>query len=195
MNRTAEAEYTKRLVSLQSVWWKRLFDVQAPYRWNIKRLNLGKTLDIGCGIGRNLKNLSPESMGVDHNPHSVQICKELGLRAFLSADFERSDQAKSDCFDSILIAHVLEHTQFNDALQLVSSYLKYLKPGGRLLLITPQERGYASDATHLTFFDFKRLSQLVDQLGLKLENLASFPFPRPVGRFFKYNEFNLIARK
>lgn len=195
MSSTAEAEYTKRLVNLQSIWWKRIFDVQAPYRWNIRRLNLGKTLDLGCGIGRNLKHLHLDSVGIDHNPHSIEICTQLGLKAYLPSDFEKSELARGESFDAILIAHVLEHTLFNDALSLIRDYLKFLRPNGRVVLITPQELGYSSDETHLTFFDFGLLTKIANDLNLKVETKRSFPFPRAAGKFFKYNEFNLIARK
>ncbi|MBV9592170.1 MAG: hypothetical protein JO147_00020, partial [Actinobacteria bacterium] len=55
---TKDAAYTERLIDLQTVWWKRLLPVQAPYRYNMRRLPLGHTLDIGCGIGRILEHLS-----------------------------------------------------------------------------------------------------------------------------------------
>ena len=60
---TRGADYAERLETLETARWKRVLDVQAPYRWNLRRLGLGFTLDIGCGIGRNL----PVAAGaVDH---------------------------------------------------------------------------------------------------------------------------------
>ena len=55
------------------VWWKKLLDVQAPYRWNLQRLKLGLTLEIGCGIGRNLMHLKGQGIGIDHNFQSVEM--------------------------------------------------------------------------------------------------------------------------
>ena len=49
--------YADRLQTLEQARWKQLLDVQAPYRWNIRRLGLGRTLDVGCGLGRNLAHL------------------------------------------------------------------------------------------------------------------------------------------
>ena len=60
----------------QQVWWKKALNVQAPYRWNLRRQRLGRTLDVGCGIGRNLETLDPGSVGVDHNEHSVAVGAE-----------------------------------------------------------------------------------------------------------------------
>ena len=51
---TETAAYRDRLVNLSGAWWKRLVPVQAPYRFNVRRLCPGLTLEIGCGIGRNL---------------------------------------------------------------------------------------------------------------------------------------------
>jgi SAM-dependent methyltransferase len=97
---TADADYTARLSRLQNVWWKRVFDVQAPYRWNLRRLHLGRTLDIGCGIGRNLAYLPPGSVGVDHNPHSIEVARERGLKTFLPAEFSSAPHSKAGSFDS-----------------------------------------------------------------------------------------------
>jgi DNA primase len=40
----------KRLRAGDPVWWKQLLDVQRPYRWHIRRLELGFVLDVGCGF-------------------------------------------------------------------------------------------------------------------------------------------------
>jgi hypothetical protein len=61
-------------------------------------------------------------------------------------------------------------------------------------MITPQERGYATDATHVEFHDLDVLRGMARDLGLVVERARSFPFPRPVGRIFPYNEFVVVAR-
>ena len=62
---TETPEYAERLVRLQTVWWKRLLNVQAIYGWNLMRLEPGLCLEIGCGIGRNLHHLRDSGIGVD----------------------------------------------------------------------------------------------------------------------------------
>ena len=54
---TDAPDYATRLQTLEQARWKQLLDVQAPYRWNIRRLGLGRTLDVGCRLGRNLAHL------------------------------------------------------------------------------------------------------------------------------------------
>lgn len=51
---TKDRTYTARLVEIQSAWWKRMLNVQALYGWNLRRLAPGFTLDLGCGLDRDL---------------------------------------------------------------------------------------------------------------------------------------------
>lgn len=164
-------------------------NLQLPYRWNLNRLNPGYTLDVGCGIGRNLANL--EGVGIDPNETCVTIARSFGLKAFTPTDF----CAEPETFDSLLFAHVLEHMDRRSAEQLVKQYLPYLRPGGQVILICPQEAGFRSDATHVQFCDFDALRELAMSLGLTVQRSYSFPFARWVGRMFKYNEFVVAAIK
>ncbi len=192
---TIDKDYTERLVTKQFVWWKKLLDVQRPYRYNINKLDLGFTLDIGCGIGRNLLHIKGNGVGVDHNKDSVSICKQKGLIAYTNEDFLSSDYAKENRFDSILLAHVAEHMTEKQATDLLKEYLPFLKNKGKIVLITPQEAGYASDATHVQFTDFTVVKRIFSNLGVIKKKFYSFPFPRFVGKIFKYNEFISVAQK
>lgn len=191
---TAADEYTERLAQLEGARWKRLLDVQAPYRWNLKRL-VGQraVLDVGCGIGRNLANLGPGSVGVDHNAHSVAYCRSRGLVACTVEEFWASPHAKPGSFDGLLAAHLVEHMDRAAALEVLGSYLPCLRPGAVVVVITPQERGYASDETHVRFCGFEEVAELCDTLGLRVHSQASFPLPRWTGKLFTYNEFVTVA--
>ncbi|OJX62617.1 MAG: hypothetical protein BGO95_07800 [Micrococcales bacterium 73-13] len=191
---TSGADYAHRLHRLQSAWWKRLIRAQAPYHADVRRLRLGATLDIGCGPGRLLQALPPRSVGVDHNPHLVRIARERGLPAYTVEEFAASPElARPARYDTLLVAHLVEHLEYPVALELMRGYLPYLRPGGRVMLITPQERGFDSDPTHLAFADFDVLRRLCADLALSVEREWSFPFPRWAGRPFVYNEFHLLA--
>jgi SAM-dependent methyltransferase len=192
---TTDAAYTARLSSIGGVWWKRALDVQAPYRWNLQRLKLGFTLDIGCGLGRNLAHLGGQGVGIDHNPGSVELARARGLNAYLLDEFEQTDYNRPLTFDSILMAHVAEHMTEEEAGVLLEKHSALLKPSGRVVLITPQERGFDSDPTHVQFLDFEALRRIAARCGLEIEKQYSFPFPRAFGRLFKYNEFVSISVK
>lgn len=187
MTDTTTPEYAVRL-KRQTVWWKVLLDVQAPYRWKLRRLNPGHTLDVGCGIGRNL--VSIDGVGIDWNKACVAAAKARGLIAYEPEEF----CAEPGSFDSLLLSHVLEHMNRNAARELIRRYLPYLKPNGQVILITPQERGFQSDDTHVQFLDLDALQQIAESLDLEIDSACSFPFPRWAGHVFTYNEFWLTAR-
>jgi SAM-dependent methyltransferase len=193
---TAGAAYADRLTHLSGQRWKQVLDVQAPYRRNVQRLTLGRTLDIGCGIGRNLAYLSNESVGVDHNPHSIQVARERGLSAFTDAEFfADSEVAVKASFDALLAAHLIEHMPLEQSQEVLESYLPFLKDGARCVFICPQELGFKTDETHVLFAGFEVLRSLSDRLGLRFEYEYSFPFHRLAGRVFPYNEFVHVSRK
>ncbi len=192
---TNDPAYTERLKHLESIWWKRLLDVQRPYRRHLQSLKLGLVLDVGCGVGRNLKNLGGKAIGVDQNPNSVSVARERGFTAFVPDEFFKSEYASPEKFDALLFSHVIEHMRFDEARVLIEMYSPFLRAGGRVVCITPQEAGFRSEPTHVEPFDFAALSRLVRSVGLEVDKHYSFPFPRFVGTFFRYNEFVLLAHK
>lgn len=192
---TDGADYAERMAGLEQVWWKRLLDVQAPYRWNIRRLELGRTLDVGCGLGRNLAHLDRDSVGVDHNATAVATARSRGLQAETAGEFHSGPHARPGAFESLLAAHVVEHMPEPDARKLLAEYLPYVRDGGKVVLITPQERGYATDATHVRFCGYPEVRALCEAAGLRVVRQISFPFPRAAGRVFPYNEFVTLARR
>ncbi|HKA17328.1 MAG TPA: class I SAM-dependent methyltransferase [Blastocatellia bacterium] len=192
---TNEFGYSSLLLKKGDVWWKRLLDVQAPYRWNLRRLNPGFTIDIGCGLGRNLLHLNGNGVGIDHNQHAVAIARSRGLQAFTTEDFKGSQFNRADLFDSILLSHVAEHLTETAVVELLREHVPLLKQNGQVIIICPQDYGYRSDPTHVQFLDFGRLRNIARQAGLMPVREYSFPFPRVFGHLFKYNEFVAVSRK
>jgi SAM-dependent methyltransferase len=189
---TQDLGYTQRLETLEGARWKQLLDVQRPYRWNLRRSVTGRTLEVGCGIGRNLLALT-DAVGVDHNAGSIEVARSRGLRAWSTAEWPTCPDAVPASFDTLLVAHVLEHMDAATADDLMRSYLPFLRERARLVLICPQERGYASDATHVRFVDAVDLVALAQTFGFSPVRTGSFPLPRVAGRVFTYNEFVAVA--
>lgn len=190
---TKGVDYTERLTRLEKKRWKDVLDVQRPYRWNLRRLNPGKTLEVGCGIGRLLRYLPDGSVGVDHNAHSIKACTDEGMIAYQTDKFFKSKDAKKNHYDSILLAHVVEHMTPDENIEVLKSYLPYLKKDGKLIIICPQEKGFTTDQTHVALYDFNDLEKLLKRIKFDIQNKQSFPFPRVAGKVFTYNEFIVTA--
>jgi 2-polyprenyl-3-methyl-5-hydroxy-6-metoxy-1,4-benzoquinol methylase len=126
---TENSDYTERLKRLEQPLWKRALDVQRPYR-NKLRAVFGdrEVLEIGCGLGRCLGHLAPHGVGVDHNRHSIEVCRERGLTAFTTDEFGDSEYAKPGRFGGLLAAHLIEHMPRPQAVEILGSYLEYLAP-------------------------------------------------------------------
>jgi 2-polyprenyl-3-methyl-5-hydroxy-6-metoxy-1,4-benzoquinol methylase len=194
MEDTRDPQYAKRLASLGDRGWKKFFNVQAPYRWNLDRLQLGRTLDIGCGLGRNLINLH-DGVGVDHNAEAIQIARSKGLNAYTTSEWELAPEAVPASFDTILMAHVLEHMSLEESDMIVSEYIKFLRPKGKMVLICPQEKGFPTDPTHVRWVDEQALRETGARHGFEEQKNYSFPFGRRFGRYFTYNEFVYVGIK
>jgi SAM-dependent methyltransferase len=177
------------------VRWKRWLDVQAPYRRHLRELDLGFILDVGCGIGRTFAHCDGNGVGIDHNPASVELARAQGFEAYEVDEFWRTSHAEKASFDSLLFSHVLEHMKADAAAALVAKYAPLLRANGRLVCLCPQEAGFRSDPSHVSFCNFDTLQRIVHEAGLAVERTYSFPFPRLVGHVFPHNEFVLIARK
>jgi hypothetical protein len=101
--------------------------------------------------------------------------------------------ARPGSFDSLLFAYVLEHMAKEEAVGLIAEYRRFAKAGARLIIITPQEAGFRHDPSHVSFTDFAAIGDICSRVGADIDRQFSFPFPRPVGRIFAYNEFVVTA--
>jgi SAM-dependent methyltransferase len=190
---TKSKDYAKRLQTLSGARWKLILDVQRPYRWNLKRLGLGRTLDVGCGIGRNLGNLSKDSIGVDHNAHSVELAKRTGFNAVTVEEFMKNKYGK-ESFDSMLLAHVLEHLTTQDGIAIIKEYLPYVS--NKVVVICPQEKGFKTDETHINYLNHKDIEQILEKSGLTVIKSYSFPLNKLIGsKAFTYNETVVVGIK
>jgi hypothetical protein len=134
-------------------------------------------------------------VGLDLNPFSVAEARRSGLRALTPAEFAASSWCRPVAFDSLLLSHVAEHMRREELLALLREHLAYVRPGGLLILVTPQEVGFRSDPSHVEFLDTAALRSVADTLGLVPVRDYSFPFPRFFGRLFVYNEFVSVSRR
>lgn len=90
-------------------------------------------LDFGCGGGYILSGIPcARRLGIEINPHAAQIARGNGLTVFGNL------QEVTERPDVIISSHALEHT--HEPLEVLRTLARILKPGGRLVLVTPYER-------------------------------------------------------
>lgn len=101
----------------------------------------GRVLDVGCGNGailKKLKDLGWQVEGTETDSSVVQRLAEDSILVHHGILEELPIQPAS--FDVITMKHVLEHLP--DPLQTFMKAKKILKPGGRLVLSTPNTNGF-----------------------------------------------------
>lgn len=110
-----------------------------------------RLLDLGCGRGEWLE-LSGEwgfdASGVDLSDGMLDACRKLGLQAS-SADALQTLRAQDDQSVALVSAfHLIEHMAFNDVRALVSEAHRILRPGGLLILETPNPENLVVGASN-----------------------------------------------
>lgn len=100
----------------------------------------GPCLDVGCGRGLWLEWLNTQGIaaqGVDSNPNVVAQAQAAGLNVFCQ-DGLLWLQEQPDASAAVVTAfHVVEHLSLAQRLLLVKEAFRVLKPGGLLILETP----------------------------------------------------------
>ncbi len=97
-------------------------------------------LDIGCGRGEWLEVLAAAGFvarGVDSNPVMVAGCRARGLDVVQGDGIGYVGQLPSESLGMLSAIHVIEHMGFNDLVLLLDEARRVLRPGGMLVLETP----------------------------------------------------------
>jgi O-antigen chain-terminating methyltransferase len=100
----------------------------------------GKAFDVGCGRGEWLELMVEAGfapVGVDLDADMLQACRERGLPVFQGDAIEHLAALDSDSHVLVSAFHVVEHVSFEQVRTIVSEALRVLKPGGLLILETP----------------------------------------------------------
>jgi 2-polyprenyl-3-methyl-5-hydroxy-6-metoxy-1,4-benzoquinol methylase len=131
-------------------------------------------LELGCGPGYLLGYLKQMGFttvdGIDLSEEQIAIARELGHRAEVADVFEYLDQ-RAGQYDAILAFDFIEHFQKQELHRLTGAIAASLKPGGRLILQTPNGQGIMAgyiiygDLTHGTIFTPGSLQQMLGLLG------------------------------
>jgi len=97
----------------------------------------GRLLDIGCGSGAflaKMRELGWNVTGVEFDRKTVKVAREhFGLNIY-EGTLEEADFFENE-FDVLTMNHVIEH--FYDPITTLKEVYRILKPGGKLVIITP----------------------------------------------------------
>ncbi len=109
------------------------------------KLKTAKILDVGCGSGATLqllKDLGWDVYGLEIDKNAVKAAKERGLSNVRLGGYEEISNFPNNYFDSIRLYHVIEHIP--DPIKCLKLIHKKLKPGGEILLGTPNNDSVVS---------------------------------------------------
>jgi SAM-dependent methyltransferase len=142
--------------------------------WLYPRLNgclIGKTLDIGCGIGDFL-SYRDDIVGVDINIKMVEWCRSQGQQV----EKMKVDELpfKDGSYDSIIMDNVLEHIKNPE--KILREAYRVLRSNGVFLLGVPGSYGYTKDSDHKVFYSEERLIQTLEINGFAKQEIFSMPF-------------------
>lgn len=127
-------------------------------------------LDLGCGRGEWLEVLRENNLyctGVDRNDLMIDFCKSAGFDVVQSDALAYLRSLSDNSQGAITSFHMIEHLPFELTLTLIDEALRVLKPGGILILETPNPQNIAVGA-HTFYLDPTHIR----------------PLPSPMLRFF-----------
>lgn len=103
-----------------------------------------KILDIGCGTGQLMKELSVVGSvyGIDVSQQAIQYCKKRGLSHVVKADASERIPYPAKSFTAVVMLDVLEHIK-EDA-KVLNEINRVLVPGGVLIITVPAYKFFYS---------------------------------------------------
>lgn len=111
-----------------------------------------RVIDLGSGMGGFVRLLSAaghEAWGVDADEACVAAARALGCEIVQADVLDYLSGLEPGSVDAIFSAHLVEHLPYQTVLDVIRLSHRVLRPGGRLLLVTPNPRALI---THLEFY-------------------------------------------
>ncbi len=125
-----------------------LFSLEEKHWWHLAKRGLVvnlitglvqgsefKILDIGCGTGKNVEELSKFGLvfGIDNSKQAIDFCRQRGLKNLKLCQADKTGFPKG-FFDAVTLLDVLEHA---DDMKVCKEVHRILKPGGVVIITVP----------------------------------------------------------
>lgn len=160
------------------------------YNENLKYIEEGKLLDIGCGNGKfmlKMRELGWQCQGIEFSPVAVEACRKNNLEVF-QGELKNAGLPENS-FDLVIARHVVEHLA--DVCSFFAEVSKVVKPDGYFHIRTPNSQALArnhygtnwcaNDAPrHLVLFSPENLTMLVEKHGFEKVEFKTLTSPRLV---------------
>jgi 2-polyprenyl-3-methyl-5-hydroxy-6-metoxy-1,4-benzoquinol methylase len=145
----------------------------------------GRLLDVGCGGGRFLNRMKKRGWQVEGTDFDEQATRKVSARYGIKTHVGDLTQCAlpADSFDVITMSQTIEHLY--DPLATLHECLRILKPGGLLVMTTPNERSIGATEfgafwrgweapRHLHLFSVESLQRLTRGAGFDVANASTY---------------------
>jgi 2-polyprenyl-3-methyl-5-hydroxy-6-metoxy-1,4-benzoquinol methylase len=165
--------------STWSIWWGGL--KASAFRWVPRDV---RVLDIGCGFGESLgyhRARGCDAHGVEADRNILRVAERHGLNVKVGL-FDATSYEPAT-FDVVTLDQVIEHV--TDPLAVLQGVHDVLKPGGTLVISTPNADGWGARCFgdrwihwhapyHLQFFSRRSMALVAAQAGFLLHRAGTF---------------------
>lgn len=157
---------------------KSRLEVYKPFIEPLKNaMSKALAIDLGCGRGEWLelcRDIGLDAVGVDLDQGMLEACKELRLNVEHKDAIEYLESLADESAAVVSSFHVVEHIAFSKLQILIRESLRVLRPGGLLILETPNPENivvagssFYLDPTHVRPIPPQLLSFLPEHYGFE----------------------------
>jgi SAM-dependent methyltransferase len=146
-----------------------------------------RVVDLGCGNGEfveMLRERGVDAVGVDVDPEMVRHLRERGTPVVEQDVLNYMADLPALSVDGVFSAHLVEHLPYKAVLQLVQDAYRVLRPGGTIVLVTPDPRSlyahlemYYQHFGHVSFYDPRLLCFFLEQASFEAAEYGSNASP------------------
>jgi 2-polyprenyl-3-methyl-5-hydroxy-6-metoxy-1,4-benzoquinol methylase len=171
--------FIRRHPGLRKIWHQ----ITGEYLSEMLERSKGKVLDLGCGFGDILEDLTRkgcDAFGLEINTRAVESCLKNGLKVSCSTLEEA--HLPSNSFDTVIMCHVLEHLPHPQAA--LKEIHRILKPEGLVLVYCPNAGSYLAKffggywhgwaiPFHFYHYTDRTIKDLAERAGFKINRIRA----------------------